>query len=193
MRRSHRSVGADFEEAPSRSEALGQGVLAGLTMSRGFRRQLEPHRLEDRKIVTANGLSIGDGGQLAAEPGPRCGVAVGWVDMIEPDDLPVVEFADVAQLRAWLEINHASSPGVWIRVGKRRSSRPSVTFEDVLAEGLCFGWSESKRRSLDLDSYLQRFTPRRRMGTASERNRRLIASLTAQGRMTPAGQHAMGD
>lgn len=110
-----------------------------------------------------------------------------------PDDLPVVEFVDVAKLRAWLEINHASSSGVWIRVGKKRSARPSVTFEDVLDEGLCFGWSESKRRSLDLDSYLQRFTPRLRKGTASERNRRHIASLIAQGRMTPAGLSAMDD
>lgn len=120
-------------------------------------------------------------------------MVVGYVDMIVPEDLPVVEFADVAELRAWLEINHASSTGVWIRVGKKRSARPSVTFEDVLEEGLCFGWSESKRRSLDLDSYLQRFTPRRRIGTASERNRRLIAYLTEHGRMTPAGLHAMGD
>ncbi len=113
--------------------------------------------------------------------------------MTAPDDLPVVEFADAAKLRAWLEINHASSSGVWIRVGRRRSARPSVTFEEVLDEGLCFGWSESKRRSLDLDTYLQRFTPRRRKGTASERNRRHIASLIAQGRMTPAGLSVMGD
>lgn len=88
--------------------------------------------------------------------------AVSCAGMIEPDDLPIVEFADVAELRAWLELNQASSLGVWIRVGKKRSAWPTVTFEDVLVEGLCFGWSESKRRSWDLDSYLQRFTPRRR-------------------------------
>ncbi len=120
-------------------------------------------------------------------------VALGRVGMTARDDLPVVEFADVAGLLAWLEVNHASSMGVWIRVSRKRSTRPSVTFDDVLDEGLCFGWSESTRRSFDTDSYLQRFTLRRRTGTASQRNRRCIASLTAQGRMTPAGLRVIGE
>ncbi len=33
---------------------------------------------------------------------------------------------------------------------------PSVTFEEVLEQGIFFGWSESKRRRFDESAYLQR-------------------------------------
>jgi uncharacterized protein YdeI (YjbR/CyaY-like superfamily) len=67
-----------------------------------------------------------------------------------------------------------------------------VSFTDLLEEGLCFGWSESTRHVGDDASYLQRFTPRRGRGTASERNRRLVHRLSAAGLMTSAGYRALG-
>ena len=100
-------------------------------------------------------------------------------------DLPILSFEDVAALRAWLEVNHATSTGIFVRIFKNSSSAISVSFEDVLDEGLCFGWSESARMPGDASSYLQRFTPRKRRGTASARNRRHAARLVQEGRMTP--------
>ena len=76
---------------------------------------------------------------------------------------------------------------MWIRVFKKSSGIPSITFEQLLDEGLCFGWSESIRRSYDEKSYLQKFTPRKTKGTASERNRRRIQDLIDAGKMTQAG------
>ena len=110
----------------------------------------------------------------------------------EHDGLQIVTFADVAQLRDWLSRNHAEHPGVWVRLYKKSSGRPSVGFNDLLEEGLCFGWSESTRHAGDADSYLQRFTPRRSKGTKSERNRRLFDRLSQEGRMTDAGRQALG-
>jgi uncharacterized protein YdeI (YjbR/CyaY-like superfamily) len=107
-------------------------------------------------------------------------------------DLPVLSFANATELRQWLEQHHATSPGVWIRIYKKNSSIPSVTFEDVLDEGLCFGWSESKRRKDDADAYLQQFTPRRTQGTTSQRNRDHVQRLIQEGRMTTAGLRALG-
>ena len=78
-----------------------------------------------------------------------------------------------------------------MRVAKAGSGIPSVTFHDLLEEGLCFGWSESTRRAGDDTSYLQRFTPRRTRGTTSERNRRLVVELRTRGLMTPAGEAAL--
>ena len=74
-------------------------------------------------------------------------------------DLPILSFEDVAALRVWLEINHATSTGIFVRIFKNSSSAISVSFEDVLDEGLCFGWSESARLLSDASSYLQRFRP----------------------------------
>jgi uncharacterized protein YdeI (YjbR/CyaY-like superfamily) len=107
------------------------------------------------------------------------------------DDLQVISFADGAALRSWLEVNHDKSPGVWVRIFRRDSEVPSVSFEDVLEQGLCFGWSESKRIRGDEVSYLQRFTPRRSKGTASDRNRALVVRLLAEGRMTEPGLEAL--
>jgi hypothetical protein len=59
-----------------------------------------------------------------------------------PQDLPVLSFTDATELRGWLEGNHQTSAGTWVRIYKKNSS---VTFEDILDEGLCFGWSERKR------------------------------------------------
>ena len=107
-------------------------------------------------------------------------------------ELPFLEFRTVADLRQWLEDNHASSDGILVRIYRRDSGIASVSFEDVLDEGLCFGWSESTRLKGDDVSYLQTFTPRKTSGTASERNRRHAQRLIQEGRMTAAGLKALG-
>ncbi len=108
------------------------------------------------------------------------------------DGLEVLAFDDRATLRAWLASNHATHPGLWVRVARSGSGRWSVTFGELLEEGLCFGWSESTRHAGDDDGYLQRFTPRRGRSTASERNRRLVERLGVEGQMTAAGYRALG-
>jgi uncharacterized protein YdeI (YjbR/CyaY-like superfamily) len=108
-----------------------------------------------------------------------------------PDDLPVMEFKSGAELREWLTKYHSTSQGIWIRVFNKRSKIPSVTFEELLDEGLCFGWSESMRRKQDAVSYLQRFTPRKTKGTASRRNQEHARSLIANGRMTEYGLNVL--
>jgi len=102
-------------------------------------------------------------------------------------ELPILSFNNRRALREWLEANHATSQGILVRIYKKGSGIEGVSFEDVLDEGLCFGWSESTRCKGDADAYLQKFTPRKNWGTASERNRRHIAQLIEEGRMTPAG------
>jgi uncharacterized protein YdeI (YjbR/CyaY-like superfamily) len=106
--------------------------------------------------------------------------------------LPIVAFETRATLRAWLEENHASSDGILVRIFKKGTGLPTVTFEDVLDEGLCFGWSESTRLPLDEVSYLQRFSPRRGVGTTSARNLDHARALIAEGLMTEAGLRSLG-
>jgi uncharacterized protein YdeI (YjbR/CyaY-like superfamily) len=108
------------------------------------------------------------------------------------EELPVLEFQSADDLRSWLENNHQTSSGIWIRIYKKHSGVKSVAFEEVLDEGLCFGWSESMRRKGDDKSYLQRFTPRRKIGTVSKRNLEHAERLIKEGKMTPAGLKALG-
>ena len=108
------------------------------------------------------------------------------------EELPVLEFQSAHRLRAWLIENHEKSKGIWIRIYKASSSTPSVNFEEVLDEGLCFGWSESMRRKSDDQSYLQRFTPRRTKGTKSKRNLEHTERLIKENKMTEIGLRMLG-
>lgn len=107
-------------------------------------------------------------------------------------ELTTMEFVSRKELRSWLEANHTSSPGIFVRIFKKHSGMAGVSFEEVLDEGLCFGWSESKRLGFDKISYLQRFTPRRGRGTSSSRNLEHAKILVAQGLMTDAGLKSLG-
>ena len=112
--------------------------------------------------------------------------------MHELNSLPILEFENSIELRSWLENNHDSSNGIWVRIYKKHSENLSVTFEQVLDEGLCFGWSESTRRKYDEHSYLQKFTPRKTIGTQSARNLTRAKFLIEKGKMKPSGLIALG-
>ncbi len=108
--------------------------------------------------------------------------------------IPVVWFESAAMLWGWLEERgtRRDDPGVWVRLPRSGDPRPSVTFHELLEAGIAFGWSESARRAFDRGSYLQRFSPRRIVGTRSARNLAIAGQLEADGRMRPAGRAALG-
>jgi uncharacterized protein YdeI (YjbR/CyaY-like superfamily) len=104
-----------------------------------------------------------------------------------PADLPLLEPHDRAAWRSWLEANHATSPGVWLAVGKKGNAVTSLTYEDAVEEALCFGWIDSTVNRLDGDRFKQLLTPRRPGSTWSRSNKERVARLIEKGRMTPAG------
>jgi uncharacterized protein YdeI (YjbR/CyaY-like superfamily) len=104
-----------------------------------------------------------------------------------PDELPVVPFASAEAWRDWLRDHHASSPGVWLKLAKKGSGLPSVTYAEAVDEALCFGWIDGQARSLGETHHLQKFTPRAKRSMWSKRNREKVAALIAAGRMQPAG------
>lgn len=106
--------------------------------------------------------------------------------------LPIVEFETKAQLRDWLHVNHTTSSGIWVRVFKVGSNKVSASFEDLLDQGLCFGWSESLRHKGNDISYYQRFTPRKTKGTTSKRNLDHAQLLIESKEMTESGLVALG-
>jgi uncharacterized protein YdeI (YjbR/CyaY-like superfamily) len=103
------------------------------------------------------------------------------------DALPQLSFASAAEWEAWLEANHDSSEGVWLKIAKKGSGIASVTNAEALEVGLCFGWINGRREAHDDDYYLQRYTRRRPRSKWSRINVEKVAELTAAGRMRPAG------
>lgn len=102
-------------------------------------------------------------------------------------DLPVLGFASAAEWEAWLTEHHETSPGLWLRLAKKGSGLPSVTYDEAVEVALCYGWIDGQAARVDDTHWLQRFTPRRRQSRWSQRNREKVAALVEQGRMRPAG------
>lgn len=92
-----------------------------------------------------------------------------------------------AQWRRWLTTHHDTSPGIWLVRYKQGASRPSVGYDDVVDEALCFGWVDSRPRSLDEERSLLLVTPRKPTSRWSAVNKQRVERLVAQGRMHPAG------
>jgi uncharacterized protein YdeI (YjbR/CyaY-like superfamily) len=103
----------------------------------------------------------------------------------------VVEPATREQWREWLETHAASASEVWLVIPHARSGRPGISHREAIEEALCFGWIDSLARGHNGCSWRQRFSPRRPAAAWSKINRELVEQLTAQGRMTPAGQAAV--
>ena len=96
-------------------------------------------------------------------------------------------FASRAQLRAWLEHNHASVQELYLRLYKVHARERGVTYREALDEALCFGWIDGVRRALDDDSFTQRFSPRRSGSKWSVVNRRRMRELQAEGLVAAPG------
>jgi uncharacterized protein YdeI (YjbR/CyaY-like superfamily) len=96
-------------------------------------------------------------------------------------------FANASEFRAWLEANHATSQELWVGLYKKKSGKPSITWEDVVDQALCFGWIDSVRRSIDDLSYTNRVTPRTPRSPWSTRNINRFEELRSQGLVHPAG------
>ena len=63
-----------------------------------------------------------------------------------------------------------------------------MSVAEALDVVLCWGWIDGIRKSFDEQSFLQRYTPRRKKSMWSQVNRDHVARLTDAGRMTPHGQ-----
>ncbi len=99
-------------------------------------------------------------------------------------------FETPADFRRWLEANHASETELWVGFYKKSTGRPSITWPESVDEALCFGWIDGVRKTLDAESYTNRFTPRRRGSNWSLVNIRKAGGLIERGLMQPAGKQA---
>ncbi|MBD2104290.1 YdeI family protein [Leptolyngbya sp. FACHB-261] len=108
--------------------------------------------------------------------------------MLKFDDrIETIYASDRKAWRQWLEKNYCTSIGIWLIYYKVKSGKPSVQYSEAVKEALCFGWIDSKVKSLDEERYMQIFTPRKPKSVWSKLNKQYIEELIAQGLMTEAG------
>ena len=107
--------------------------------------------------------------------------------MPKPDAPKTMTFKTPKELSKWLQANHATESELLIKMFKKGSGIPSVNWNEVVLESLCWGWIDGLKKSLDDQSYLQRITPRRARSSWSKRNTEHVERLIIEGRMKEPG------
>lgn len=95
--------------------------------------------------------------------------------------------ASQTEWRNWLEENHESRQSIWIVYYKSKSGIPTISWSDAVDEALCFGWIDSKVKSVGENKFIQFFCKRKPTSTWSKINKVKVENLIANGFMSPAG------
>jgi uncharacterized protein YdeI (YjbR/CyaY-like superfamily) len=92
-----------------------------------------------------------------------------------------------ASWRNWLQKNYADKDFVWLIYNKKNSGLPTIAYSDAVDEALCFGWIDSKQKSIDENRSMQYFCKRKPNSVWSKVNKAKVEALIAQKLMTEAG------
>lgn len=109
------------------------------------------------------------------------------VPCLNPIRQKIIAFKSPKDLSKWLHANHTSESELWVKIFKKGSGVPSVNWNEVVIESLCWGWIDGIKKSLDDQAYLQRITPRKPRSNWSMRNTEHIERLIIEGRMEEPG------
>ena len=94
--------------------------------------------------------------------------------------------------RSWLNKNHATEREVWVVFPKAWTGKQCMSYDDAVEEALCHGWIDGIIQRVNDKSYARKFTPRTNTLKWSELNKRRVAKLIQEGRMTGAGLAKIG-
>lgn len=107
---------------------------------------------------------------------------------VTPDPRKIHEFASATAFARWLAEKHDRETELWLKIHKKGSGLPSVSYAEALEIALCWGWIDGLKKSFDERSFLQRFTPRKGASRWSQINCAHVERLIAEGRMQAPGQ-----
>lgn len=106
-------------------------------------------------------------------------------------ELPTLTFESKKKFADWLAKNHDKSAGLWLKIAKKASGIPTVTYAEALDVALCYGWIDGQKGSFDDQCFLQKFTPRRAKSIWSKINVGHVERLIASGEIKPSGLKAV--
>ncbi|AWL08243.1 hypothetical protein HME7025_00370 [Aquirufa nivalisilvae] len=99
----------------------------------------------------------------------------------------IISFKTSQEWREWLELHHASSPSICLKISKIKSPEQTISYQLALNEALCFGWIDGQKLPYNEHFWLQKFSKRKPKSTWSKINIQHIERLTLEGKMMPAG------
>jgi uncharacterized protein YdeI (YjbR/CyaY-like superfamily) len=98
-----------------------------------------------------------------------------------------VFFQTAEEFRKWLEENYDKKSEIWVKFNKKASGKGGMDRKEALDEVLCFGWIDGIVKSLDEESFIQRYTPRTKKSMWSKINTANIERLIKEGKMKESG------
>jgi len=101
--------------------------------------------------------------------------------------LPILAFANQAAFEAWIERQPPGSPGLWLKLARQGSGTVCLSRAEAIDVALCHGWIDGQLDAYDDQSWLIRFTPRKRASKWSQKNRTRALELIDAVRVRPAG------
>lgn len=101
--------------------------------------------------------------------------------------MEVLFFTTPDEMRQWLENNHQIASELWVGYYKKGAAKMAITWQQSVDIAICYGWIDGIRKSLDAESYTNRFTPRRANSNWSLVNIKKAEELIEQKLMRPAG------
>lgn len=105
-----------------------------------------------------------------------------------PDPARIRDFPNARAFEAWLSEHHDREQELWLKIHKKDSGLPTVSYSEAVDAALAWGWIDGLKKTFDERSFLQRFTPRTAKSVWSQINRDRVERLERDGRMTVHGR-----
>lgn len=102
-------------------------------------------------------------------------------------------FTKTSDWRKWLSNNYMQREPVWLLFYKKKTGKPSLNYNDVVEQALCFGWIDGTVKGIDNESYKRKLMPRTNFNNWSESNRIRVAKLINSNEMTKIGLAKIGN
>lgn len=102
-------------------------------------------------------------------------------------------FSSKSEWRDWLSSNSEDSEAVWLLFYKKKSGKPTLSYDDAVEQALCFGWIDGIVKGIDSIRFKRKFMPRKNLYNWSDSNRKRVEKLVAKDEMTEAGLKKIGD
>lgn len=100
---------------------------------------------------------------------------------------PIISFADLPSIEAYLSAHKGSQSGFWLKLAKGGAPEATITKAQAIEAALCHGWIDGQLGKFDEHYFLVRMTPRRSASRWSAINRDTAERLIREGRMRPSG------
>ena len=84
---------------------------------------------------------------------------------------PIISFADLPSIEAYLSAHEGSQSGFWLKLAKAGAPEATITKAQAIEAALCHGWIDGQLGKFDEHYFLVRMTPRRSASRWSAINR----------------------